>query len=549
MDRKNLSSVKSGGSVARSAGAMGAATLISRIMGLVREQVFAYLFGAGAATDAFQVAFRIPNLLRDLFAEGAMSSALVPVFTRVRAEEGSRRAWQVAGRVFRVLLSLVGVISLVGIFFAEDLVRLYASSFQTVPGKFELTVQMTRILFPFFPLVALAAAFMAILNSCGKFFLPAFASALFNVFSVAFGVFLAWLLPRLGVAGWDTPIIGMAIGVVLGGAVQAFCQLPALYREGYRYPPVERGDPPMGRDPALRQMLVLIAPGLVGLAATQVNVLVNTVLATSVAEGAVSWLNYSFRLMQFPIGIFGVSLASATLPRVSQAWVAHDRDAAFSTIEKSLRQVFAVNMAASAGLIAAGVPIIRLLFEQGQFTPEDTYATAQALAAYSVGLTAYSAVKVLVPCFYAFGKTRVAVTSSVLAVALTIGLNLLTVKTLGFWGLALGTSLAATFNFLYLMIAMRKVHSTHDFRGLFWAFGKSLAMAVAMGLGVFLLAYGMEGFLLDVTQISHRVLEVGVLVFSGGILAFVFGKLFGVRELNEAGSFFWQKLARRLPSR
>jgi len=538
-----------GSSVARAAGAMGFATLLSRMMGLVREQVFAYLFGAGAATDAFQVAFRIPNLLRDLFAEGAMSSALVPVFTQVRQLDGERRSWQVAGRVFRVLLVMVGLISVIGIVFSEELVGLYASSFRDTPGKFELTVQMTQVMFPFFPLVALAAAFMAVLNAMGWFFWPAFASALFNVSSVATGVLLAWLLPLMAIPGWDSPILGMAFGVLLGGGVQALCQLPVLYRAGYRFPIIESNDPPLVSDPALKRMLVLIAPGLVGLAATQLNVLVNTILATSVTEGAVSWLNYSFRLMQFPIGIFGVSLASATLPAVSRAWSSGSPALAVQTIERSLKQVFAVNLPASAGLAAAGVPIIRLLFEQGQFTRSDTVATAQALSAYSVGLTAYSAVKVLVPCFYAFGRTRIAVISSVLSVAMTVVLNLMTVRVLGFWGLALGTSLAACFNGVFLLKALQRVYPGLAVLDLMSSFLRSLWVSTLMGVGVYLLGGVLESSVLNVDLFTHRLLELLILVGAGIGLTVGFGRLFRVQELEEAREFFQRRILSRVRRR
>src|SRR4051812_3012360 len=212
-------------SVLRAAGAMGIATFLSRILGLVREQVFAVMFGAGNATDAYNVAFRIPNLLRDLFAEGAMSASLVPIFTRVRAEEGDARAWRVAGLVFRVLFFTVTALSLAGMLFAPQLVGLYASAYKQIPGKFELTVDMTRIMFPFFPLVALAAAFMGILNACGIFFLPAFASALFNVASIVVGVIFVGIFGYIEPQWGISPIVGMAIGVVAGGFVQAFCQL------------------------------------------------------------------------------------------------------------------------------------------------------------------------------------------------------------------------------------------------------------------------------------------------------------------------------------
>lgn len=542
-----------GGGVLRAAGLMGVATFLSRILGLVREQAFAILFGAGNATDAFNVAFRIPNLLRDLFAEGAMSASLVPTFTQARIEEGERRAWRVAGLVFRVLFVVVSVIALVGMFFAPELVELYASSYRQTPGKFELTVQMTRMLFPFFPMVALAAAFMGILNACGVFFIPAFSSALFNIVSVVTGVAISLLLmgPASGLG--FAPIQGMAIGVLAGGAVQALCQLPSLYRSGYRWIRAEGFDFIWHCDPALRRMLWLMVPGTVGLAATQVNILVNTILATSQGSGAVSWLNYAFRLMQFPIGVFGVSLASATLPAVSAHWVRKDLPAVREGIERSLRYVFAINLPASAGLAFLGYPILELIFQYGHFQPEDTLRTAMALAAYSVGLTAYSMVKVLVPVCYAMGNTRVPVISSILAVGSTIGVNLALVNRLGFWGLALGTSCGAILNAGMLLSAVRQVliargESMNRFL-LFRVFLSYLGIALLMGLLCFYSIPLFQAWFPDQyfgAPVFGRLFRVALLIAEGGGAVVALAYLFRLRDLTEVLDLFGRKIRNRL---
>ncbi len=540
----------SSGSVFKSAALMGAATFISRIMGLVREQVFAFLFGAGNATDAFNIAFRIPNLLRDLFAEGAMSAALVPTFTRVRIEEGDRRAWRVAGLVFRVLGVVVSVLAIIGFIFAPQLVELYASAYREVPGKFELTVTLTRIIFPFFPLVALAAAFMGILNACGVFFLPAFASALFNIVSVVTGVALYFVCVRTSVE----PIIAMAVGVVAGGIVQAGCQLPALYRAGYKW--VKENTPNQAtwsRDPALKTMLWMILPGTIGLAATQVNILVNSVLATSQGPGAVSWLNYAFRLMQFPIGVFGVSLAAATLPRVSKLWVMGDLAGVRDNLRASLGQVFAINLPASAGLAFLAVPILELIFQYGRFSASDTQATAQALMAYSVGLAAYSGVKVLVPAFYAMGNTRIPVVSSILSVALTIALNVFMVQKLGYWGLALGTSIAAIFNFAFLLGAirglLRKGGGDFPVAPIARSFAVHLGVALLMGGVCFTLSSWLKMALPEPETVfgvvGIRLLRVAVLMLVGGLFVGVFAQVFKIRETSEVVGYFWKKLAGR----
>lgn len=450
-------------SVLKAAGAMGAGTFLSRILGLVREQVFAYFFGAGNLTDAFLIAFRIPNLLRDLFAEGALSSAFVPSYTKVREQEGQERAWRVAGLVFRVLFIFLSLLSIVGIFYSDALVGFYAPSFKLIPGKFEMTVLMTQIMFPFFPLVALAAAYMGILNACGYYFIPAFASALFNLSSIITGLLFAWILPRFGYEA----IIGMAVGVVIGGFVQAFFQLPFLYRAGYKWkarnisnntqnPTNHNSDSIWYKEPALKNMLVLMLPGILGMAATQINIQVNSVLATSQGPGAVSWLSYASRLMQFPIGLFGVSLAAATLPQVSKLFVHQKETEIRDLLSASLRKVFAINLIATAGLMSLGYSIVQLLFEYGRFTSNDTRSSYYALLAYAVGLPFYSAVKVLVPASYAVKRTQAAVISSVLSVIVTIVTNLLLIDRMGYVGLALGTSIAAIFNFLYLSIALKQ---------------------------------------------------------------------------------------------
>ena len=550
-----------GHSVLKAAGAMGLATFLSRILGLVREQVFAVLFGAGNFTDAFNVAFRIPNLLRDLFAEGAMSASLVPTFTKAKTEEGPERAWRVAGLVFRVLFTVVSILAVIGIWFTPELVGLYASAFKQIPGKFELTVRMTRVMFPFFPLVALAAAFMGILNACGKFFLPAFSSALFNLASIVVGVATAEILFVHGPAWGILPIEGMALGVLAGGLVQAFSQLPALYRAGYRWIGARAGDPPWHKDPHLRRMLWMMVPGTIGLAATQINILVNTVLATSQGPGAVSWLNYAFRLMQFPIGIFGVSLAAATLPRVSQQWVNRDLDGVRLTLTQSLRQVFAINLPASAGLAFLGFPIIQLIFQYGRFYGDDTQATATALAMYSVGLTAYSAVKVLVPACYALGNTRIPVISSILAVLLTIALNLLMVRPFGYWGLALGTSVAATFNALFLMGAIRKLmrEAGGDFqiRPLVRSFFEHLAVALAMGVACYFSYKLLSGALPDTVFIEKygrkalplsRGFKVGLLMTEGALIVGLLAKTFRLTDTTQAIDLFTKKLKKKLRS-
>ena len=457
----------------RSASIIGAATMTSRLLGLVRDQVLAYLFGAGNAMDAFTIGFRIPNLMRDLFAEGAMSAAFVPTFTRRLAARGRDEAWKLGNQLINVLIVTTGLLVVAGIVLAAPLVSLFAGDYAEVPGKLELTTTLTRIMLPFLSLVAIAAAFMGMLNSLQHFFTPALSPAMFNLAMIASGFALVPLMPRLGLP----PITGMAIGAIAGGFGQVIMQWPALHRAGYRYRPMLNL-----RDPGLREILRLMGPGTLGLAAVQINLLVNTVLATGEGTGAVSWLSYAFRLMYLPIGLFGVSIATAVLPALSQQAARGAPDAMRQTISSALRLTLMLNVPATIGLVALATPIVALIFERGSFTAADTAATAAALACYAPGLLGYSAVKIVVPSFYALGDSRTPALISVGSVALNVALNLLLVRFLGYRGLALGTAIAAVVNAVTLLHVLRRRLGGLEDRRLVTALAKITVAAACMGL-------------------------------------------------------------------
>jgi putative peptidoglycan lipid II flippase len=450
---------------------MSVATMLSRILGLVREQMIATLFSR-TATDAFYVAFRIPNLLRDLFAEGAMSSAFVPTFTEYLKKQGKNEAWKLASNILNLLVVGLSLIAICGVLFSDRLVSLFAGEFRATPGKFELTVLMTQIMFPFLPLVATAAVLMGILNSHGSFFLPALAPALFNLGSIGVALSLYFWLPAWGI----DPVLGMAIGTLCGGALQLLIQVPALLRKGFVYFATLSF-----RDPGVRRILVLMGPGTIGLASTQVNILVNTWLATSQGEGPVSWLNYAFRLMQFPLGIFGVAIASATLPTVSAHIAAGELQAMRKALSSALRMVLVINIPATFGLIFLSRPIISLIYEHGKFKQSDTDATAKALMLYAIGLFAYSGIKVLVPAFYALRNSRVPVIISAISVAVNIALNLWLVGPLGYLGLALGTSVAAIGSFVVLFQQLQRSTGSFAATEIFALGLKMLAASLVMG--------------------------------------------------------------------
>jgi len=315
--------------LARSAGLIGLATMMSRVLGLARDVVYAWLFGAGNQMDAFNVAFRIPNLVRDLFAEGAMSAAFVPTFTRHLATQGRDDAWRLGRNVISALVVATLVVSALGIVLAEPLTMLLAGGYASVAGKLELTVLLTRIMFPFLVLVAVAVACMGMLNALGHFFVPALSPALFNVGAIIGAIAFVPVMPLVGLP----PAAGLAFGTLLGGLGQAAIQWPSLRREGFRFRFGVRLD-----DPGLREVLILMGPGTVGLAAVQINQFVNTLLATGQGTGAVSWLNYAFRLMYLPIGLFGVSIATAAVPTMSAQAAREDLAGMRATISSGLRR-------------------------------------------------------------------------------------------------------------------------------------------------------------------------------------------------------------------
>jgi putative peptidoglycan lipid II flippase len=439
----------------RSAGVVSIAVFMSRITGLLRESVMARLFGAGLTYDAFMLGFRIPNLTRDLFAEGALSSAFVPTFTEYLSNRGKEEAVRLANLVASALFLIVGVLCAAGVIFAPALVHLLAPGFAAVPGKFELAVTMTRIMFPFLLLVALAAQAMGVLNASNVFGVPALASTFFNIGSVGFGIALGVML---GPTLHFSRIEGMAVGVVLGGALQLCWQLPSLHRLGYRFRPELHWS-----DPGMVKILRLMAPAILGSAAVQINVMVNTNFASSIFDprtghdGPVSWLSYAFRFMQLPLGLFGVAMASATLPSISRSAAAGRLDEFRKTMSHSLGMVFLLTLPSSVGLVVLGKSIIGAIYQGGKFSLYDTEQTALALSCYAIGLAGYAALKVLTPAFYALGDARTPMLVSLASILINYAAASTMIRFAGLRhaGLALSTSAVALFGFVVLFLILR----------------------------------------------------------------------------------------------
>ncbi|MEO6163110.1 MAG: murein biosynthesis integral membrane protein MurJ [Candidatus Binatia bacterium] len=453
---EKASAQQSRAGVARNAGIVSLAVMASRVLGLVRDQIFAGLFGAGLQYDAFLTAFRVPNLLRDLLAEGALSSAFVTTFTQTLQQKGKDEAIRLSNRVATLIVAFITAVSICAWIFTPEIVRLLAPGFYAVPGKAELTIELTRVMIPFLLLIALAAQAMGMLNAFNIYGMPALASAFFNIGSIAGGLLLGYLIgPAIGLS----PIAGMAYGVVIGGFLQFAVQWPSLRRCGFGY----RADFNVN-DSGVRQILRLMGPAIIGAAAVQINVFVNTSFASAIvdpatgaiANGPVSWLNYAFRFMQFPIGVFGVAIATATLPTLSRSTANPDYGEFRQTLAHSLALVFLLCIPSAVGLAVLAQPIVALVFEHGKFTAFDTAQTANALAAYAVGLAGYGAIKVLSPAFYALGDARTPMLISLGSIAVNYVMNSLLVGPFGHVGLAFSTSAVALVNFLLLALLMRR---------------------------------------------------------------------------------------------
>ncbi|MBU1738519.1 MAG: murein biosynthesis integral membrane protein MurJ [Proteobacteria bacterium] len=515
---------KDTGLIARSAGKVSGAVMCSRILGLVREQVFAFLFGAGFAYDAFVVAFRIPNLLRDLFGEGALSAAFVTVFSDYDTNRDKEQTMRLAGNVIIFFLILLSIITLLGIWQAENIVRLMVEAeFENVPGKVELTRLMTMIMFPFLILISMSSVCMGILNSRGYFFVPSLASSFFNMGSIVGGVGLALLMPAIG----QPAIVGMALGTLIGGGLQLVGQFPSLRKAGFVFRPALDLS-----DPGLRRILKLMVPAVAGLAALQLNIFINSFFASSLQEGSLSWLNYAFRLFMFPLGVFGVAISIAAHPVMARQAASGSMDALKESYVSTLTMGFSLTIPAAAGLIMLAEPVIRLIFQYGRFDPYSTTMTGEALAYYALGLAAYASVKVTAPVFYNINETRYPVLGSFLAVGVNVLVVLLAIDHLQHRALALSISCAMTVNFLFLFTILHCKLKGFSLSYLFQGFFKVVLATAVMVLWL----YGMGGFMAG-GGVFRNLIEVVVQVGSGALVygvALYFLKLPELRMMVES---------------
>ncbi len=519
----------------RASGVIAIAVMCSRVLGLVREMLFSALFGA-ERLGIFLVAFRAPNLLRDLFAEGALSTAFITVFSRKIETDGPGGAWALASKMLTLATVFMSAVTILGIVFAEPLIGVLAAGFR--PEDRAMTVVLTQIMFPFILLVSLAALVMGMLNSRDVFGVPAMASSFFNLGSIAGGTLLGWWMdPNFG----ERALIGLAIGTLIGGLLQLLVQLPSLRRAGFSFRPDFQWI-----DPGVRQTLVLMVPSVIAASAVQVNVLINTSFATFLGPSAVTWLNNAFRLMQLPIGVFGVAVATITLPVVSRIAATVDRSEFGPTLGKAMRLAIFLTLPAAVGLYFLAHPIISLIYERREFRADDSIQTAGALQFYAMGLVAYSCIKVLSPAFYAIDRKWTPMLVSFGSIALNIALNWYLIFRAGFGhrGLALSTAVSASVNFLTLYVLMANAAGNLETAKFLNSALRCAAGAVALGAVCWAANHWLGTILLDAGLLVRIAALGAVIVAAGAIYALI---CWGLRV--EATQDAWLAIKRRLRRR
>ncbi|MEJ7848993.1 MAG: murein biosynthesis integral membrane protein MurJ [Pyrinomonadaceae bacterium] len=553
-------------SVARSAGIVSIAVMFSRLIGLVRETLFAKYFGAGFLYDAFIVGFRVPNLLRDLFAEGALSAAFVKVFTDYQLKNSEAEAWRLASLIFNGLAVVLSVVCFFGVLLSPLFVKVITYNYLGDPNhyypaeKAALATTLMQIMFPFILLVALAALAMGVLNTKGRFGIPASASTAFNIVSIIFGLALAfWLsggswemsndknLIPSGAAQWA--IIGMSIGTLLGGAAQLLIQVPSLLNTGFRF-----SFALSFTDPGVRRVMRLMGPAIIGTGAIQVKVLVDTIVASGI-DGGASWLSYAFRLMQFPIGVFGVAIGTAAIPTLSRLAAENNFGKFRDTLSDAVKLVFLLAIPSACGLIVLGEPIVSLIYQRGEFDAFDTNMTAWALTAYSAGLAGYAAIKVLSPSFYALDDAKTPMYVSLASIIIHVGMSFGMMQLLstvgvtperpngyGHVGVALATSIVALVNFLALAFLMRRRIGRLNGRELLTSLLKVAAASAAMSSVCYSSYYFLNGHFSEKDFIV-KLVEVFVPIGLGGITFLIAAKVLRIEELEKIYGLFARKFA------
>lgn len=506
---------------------LGFATILSRIMGMVRDMVVSRLFGAGFATDAFFAAFQIPNMLRRFFAEGALTSAFVPTFSECYTQKGEKEARELANTCFTLLTIVMSIVTLLGIILSPQIVKLMFPGFSSEPSKLELTVLLNRLMFPYIFFVSLLALCMGILNTLRHFFTPAISTVFLNITMI-----LSALLLHKAFA---VPILSLAVGVLIGGLLQLLLQLPVLWKNGFRLS--LRFD--FG-NPAVKRIALLMGPSIFGVGVYYLNVTVGNVLASLLPQGSVSYLYYAQRLFEFPQGIFTVSVAQAVLPSMSRQAAEGDIEALKDSLQFGLRLLIFITVPAMAGLIVSATPIFTLLFMGGEFDYPKAVACGDALVQYSVGLTSVAMVRVLAPAFYALKDTKSPVITASAAFVINLVFSLILMRFMLHSGLALASSLSAFGNMALLLYLLRRKIGPLGGRKLLLVSIRSASAAVPAGIVAMVLLK-----LADWSHHGEKLLKVSIL--SAAIIAAVvtYALLSLLLRSEEAGEA-WALIRRKL---
>ena len=455
--------------VIKAAGVIGTATLLSRVLGFVRDAMIAWFLGAGFSSDAFIAAFRIPNLLRRLLAEGSLSSAFIPVLTEYIVNNDRNAAFALARSAFRLFGLVLLIVTAVGILLSPGIVRVIAPGFNA--DKISLTVSLTRLMFPYLLCVGLMSLCMSILNVLGHFAAPAFAPLVLNLAIIGSIFFIAPVM--------TPPVIGLALGVLIGGILQFVLQLPSLVRNGFYF-----WQKAQLRHPALKKVGITILPIILGGAVYQINIVIGTLLGSTLSEGSVSYLYFADRLVQFPLGIFAIAVSTAVLPSLSRQAAARDYKGLKQTFAQALKLIFFISMPAMVGLIVLREPIVVLLFQRGEFDAVSARLTIEAVLYYSLGLSAFSAIRIVTAAFFAMQDARTPVLTAVLSIFAYIILGVILMQPMAHGGLALATSLASMLNLGLLAFRLRARLGAIGWRSIIKSGVKALFCSVVMGIAV-----------------------------------------------------------------
>jgi putative peptidoglycan lipid II flippase len=522
------------GRLIRSAGTVGGMTVVSRVLGLAREMLYASIFGAGAVNDAFRIAYAIPYFFRRVLGENAMASYFLPLFIDYKENKGPQQAWRLADNVFNALLVVTAVLAGLFALFAPQILRVIAPGF-TETGNLRLAIGLTREMVPFMVTMSLAAVLMSLLNAHRRFALPSSGPIILNL------VFIAGLYTLVPLFGESKPemIHGVAVAVVVGGVLQVVVLGAGTRGLGWRWKP--RLD---FRHPGLRKVMKLMVPALFGLAVTRINLLVDNALASLLGEGTISALNYSERLLQFPLGVFGIAMATAVLPALSSYAAKRDWGPLRDTFNDAVRLALFVAVPATVGLVVLREPLIALFFQRGAFTAAATTEAAWALLFYALGLTAYIGVHVTVPVFYAQKDTKTPVIAAAVAVVVNIGGDLALMWSMEQGGLALASAAAAFVNWGILLVILRRRMGPLGLRSILNSGLRILGAAAAMGAGLF---FYLRWIAFDpaTALLGQKLLGGAGGVLLGAGIYFGAARLLGVRELGEIARLIPRRGTRR----